>query len=103
MKQYFVYILECSDGLLYTGITNDPCRRLNEHNEGIDRNSFTFKRRPVHLIFVQDFNQAEQAINFEKKIKKWSAKKKRAMADNNYDLVKLLAQCRNESHYMNRK
>ena len=103
MKQYFVYILECSDGLLYTGITNDPCRRLNEHNEGIDRNSFTFKRRPGHLIFVQDFNQAEQAINFEKKIKKWSAKKKRAMAKNNYDSVKILAQCRNESHYKNRK
>ena len=98
MKQYFVYIVECSDGLLYTGITNDPDRRLEEHNDGIDKNSFTFKRRPVKMIFLQDFNEAEQAIYFEKKIKKWSAKKKRALAFDNYDLLQLLAECKNLSN-----
>lgn len=95
MKQYFVYILGCSDGLLYTGITNNPDRRINEHNEGVDKNSFTFKRRPVELIFLQDFNNAAQAIYFEKKIKKWSAKKKRALASGNYELLTLLSECRN--------
>lgn len=101
MKQYFVYIVECSDGLLYTGITSDPDRRINEHNEGIDRNSFTFKRRPVNLIFLQDFNEPQQAIYFEKKIKKWSAEKKRALASRNFGLLKLLAECKNSSNSRN--
>tara|TARA_B100001063_G_C16468425_1_gene406661 strand:- start:256 stop:603 length:348 start_codon:yes stop_codon:yes gene_type:complete len=95
MKQYFVYIVECSDGLLYTGITNNPGRRINERNDGLDKNSFTFKRRPVVLIFLQDFNNAAQAIYFEKKIKKWSAKKKRALALGDYMLLTLLSECRN--------
>lgn len=95
MMQYFVYIVECSDGLLYTGVTNNPGRRINEHNEGLDKNSFTFKRRPVELIFLQDFNDATQAIYFEKMIKKWSAKKKRALASREYALLTLLSECRN--------
>ncbi|MCP9199492.1 GIY-YIG nuclease family protein [Gramella sp. GC03-9] len=103
MKKYFVYILECSDGLLYTGITNDPDRRLNEHNSGLDRESFTFKRRPVKIIFLQDFSDVEQAIYFEKKIKKWSSKKKLALAKGEYDFLPLLSECKNSSHSKNYK
>ncbi len=99
MKRYFVYIVECSDGLLYTGVTNDPDRRINEHNDGIDKDSFTFKRRPVNMIFLQDFNEAEQAIYFEKKIKKWSSKKKRALAAGDYDILPLLSECKNSSNF----
>ncbi len=99
MKLYYVYILECSDGLLYTGITNDVSRRLEEHNAGLNKNSFTYKRRPVEVIFYQDFNDVNQAIWFEKKIKKWSAQKKKALANDDELLLKLLAECRNESHY----
>ncbi|NJY61913.1 GIY-YIG nuclease family protein [Salinimicrobium sp. CDJ15-81-2] len=102
MKLYYVYILECSDKLLYTGITNDISRRLDEHNAGVDKNSFTFKRRPVEVIFYQEFNDVNQAIWFEKKIKKWSAQKKRALANGDEILLKLLAQCRNESHSRNK-
>ena len=39
---YFVYIIECADGLYYTGITNNLERRIFEHNEGSDPKSFTF-------------------------------------------------------------
>ena len=102
MKLYYVYILECSDNLLYTGITNDVSRRLAEHNAGLDKNSFTYKRRPVKVIFYQDFNDVNQAIWFEKKIKKWSAQKKRALANEDEVLLRLLAECRNESHYKNK-
>ena len=101
MKTYFVYILRCSDGLTYTGITNNISRRLEEHQSGLNKSCFTFKRRPVELIFQQEFNDVEQAIYFEKKIKKWSAKKKLALANMDYDLLQLLAQCRNESHSKN--
>ena len=103
MKSYFVYILQCSDNLTYTGITNDISRRFDEHQKGLNKSCFTFKRRPVKLIFHQEFNDVNQAIMFEKKIKKWSGKKKLALANGDYDLLSLLAQCRNESHSDNRK
>lgn len=98
MKFYYVYILKCSDELTYTGITNDISRRLEEHQKGLNKSSFTFKRRPVELIFYQEFNNVKQAIYFEKKIKKWSAKKKYALANGNFDLIQILAECRNASH-----
>ena len=101
MKLYYVYILKCSDNLLYTGITNDISRRLEEHNSGVDKSSFTFKRRPVEVIFHQEFSDVNQAIWFEKKIKKWSAQKKRALANEDEMLLKLLAECRNKSHHKN--
>ncbi len=86
MKFYYVYILLCSDGLTYTGITNDVARRFDEHQQGLNNSCFTYKRRPVKLIFHQEFNDVEQAIYFEKKIKKWSSKKKLALANGEYDL-----------------
>jgi putative endonuclease len=98
MKLYYVYILQCVDRLTYTGITNNISRRITEHNKGLNKTCFTYKRRPLELIFCQEFNDVEQAIFFEKKIKKWSAKKKLALASGEYDLLMLLAQCRNKSH-----
>ena len=99
MKSYYVYILLCSDGRTYTGITDNISRRLYEHNEGLNREAFTYKRRPVQLVFQQEFTEVLQAIYFEKKIKKWSAKKKLALAEGDFDLLQILAECRNASHY----
>ncbi|PHR69950.1 MAG: hypothetical protein COA67_09135 [Lutibacter sp.] len=98
MKLYFVYILKCSDHLLYTGIINDVERRFGEHQRGMNKDCFTFKRRPVELIFYQEFNDVNQAIYFEKKIKKWSAKKKLALADDNFDMLQILSECKNMTH-----
>ena len=99
MKTYFIYILKCSDNLLYTGFTNNIARRFNEHQQGLNQNFFTFKRRPLELIFHQVFNDVEQAIYFEKKIKKWSSKKKLALANNNFDMLEILSECRNATHH----
>lgn len=77
MKFYYVYILKCADNSLYTGITNDLERRVNEHNDGKLKNAYTYNKRPVALSFYQDFNDVNQAIYFEKKIKKWSKKRKK--------------------------
>lgn len=90
MKMYFVYILKCSDGLLYTGVTNNIEKRFEEHEKELNKNCFTFKRRPLELIFYQVFNDIEQAIYFEKKIKKWSAKKKLALANEDFDMLEIL-------------
>ncbi|SEB69933.1 putative endonuclease [Tenacibaculum sp. MAR_2009_124] len=99
MKKYYVYILKCSDGFLYTGITNDLNRRIKEHQKGLLKKCFTYKRRPLELIFSQNFNDVEQAIFFEKKIKKWSGKKKLALAHGDFDMLVILAECRNATHY----
>ena len=96
---YFVYIPECSDKSYYTGVTNDLERRLAEHNEGYSPMSYTFKRRPVILKFHQEFNDVLQAIYFEKKIKRWTRAKKRALINGEWDLLKILSECRNATHY----
>jgi putative endonuclease len=98
MKLYNVYILLCSDGLTYTGISDDITRKLSEHQSGLNKTAFTYLRRPVELIFQQEFNDVLQAIYFEKKMKKWSAPKKMALANAEFDLLQILAECRNASH-----
>ena len=87
MKFYYVYILRCSDNSLYTGITNDLERRVNEHNDGKLSNAYTFKKRPVKLVWYQEFTEPNQAIYFEKKLKKWSKVKKEALIIGNFDLI----------------
>jgi len=99
MKSYFIYILKCADGLLYTGFTNDISRRFNEHQLGLNKTSFTYKRRPLELIFQQEFKDVNQAIYFEKKIKHWSAKKKLALSTGDIEMLQILSECRNFTHY----
>jgi putative endonuclease len=87
MNQYFVYILLCSDNSYYTGVTNDLERRLYEHENGIDPGSYTCKRRPVKLVFHEMFNDAIQAIAFEKQVKGWNRKKKEAIINGDWHLL----------------
>jgi len=84
MKEYYVYILQCKDGSYYTGVTNDIDRRLWEHQEGINNECYTYRRRPVKLVYVENFNDVNQAIAFEKQIKGWSRKKKEAIINNEW-------------------
>ncbi|MCF2876220.1 MULTISPECIES: GIY-YIG nuclease family protein [unclassified Tenacibaculum] len=99
MKGYYVYILKCSDEFLYTGMTNNMERRLKEHNEGLNKNCFTFKRRPLQLMFHQKFEDVNEAIYFEKKIKKWSRQKKMSLINGDYNMLEILSECRNATHY----
>lgn len=101
MKKYFVYILKCADDSFYTGVTNNPERRLHEHQEGIDPYCYTAKRRPLSLEFVQEFPEILQAIAFEKQVKGWSKKKKLALISGDWRRVSDLAQCKNDSHSKN--
>nr|WP_317191278.1 GIY-YIG nuclease family protein [Galbibacter mesophilus] len=80
-------------------MTNNISRRIAEHSEGRNKNCFTYKRRPVELLFHQCFNYVNQAIYFEKKIKRWSAKKKLALVNGEFDMLQILSECRNASHY----
>ena len=76
MKTYFVYILRCSDNTYYTGITSNLDKRLFEHTNAKQRDSYTYSRRPVSLEYYSPFTNQNQAIDTEKKIKKWSRAKK---------------------------
>ncbi len=91
MKYYYVYIVKCSDDSYYTGITNNIERRLFEHNGGINPKSYTYKRRPVKLVFLQEFTEPEMAIAKEKQIKKWTRRKKEALINGDYELLRELS------------
>lgn len=98
----YVYILRCSDDTYYTGVTNDLERRLWEHQNAEDLNSYTAKRLPVEMIYYLDFyGHPEEAISFEKQLKKWSKAKKEALMRGDIEDLKELAHCRNHSHYEN--
>jgi len=84
---YFVYILKCSDSTYYTGVTNDISRRLEEHQGSNESNSYTFRRRPVKLVFFEEFSNIDFAIEKEKQIKKWSRAKKEALIMKNFELL----------------
>jgi putative endonuclease len=85
---YYVYILNCADGKYYTGITNNLERRLKEHQQGINKNCYTFTRRPLELMYKINFTNPNEAIKWEKKIKDWSRKKKEALMTENWnDLI----------------
>lgn len=98
----WVYILECSDQTLYTGITNDLDRRFTEHQTGINPGAYTAKRRPVSILFAEEFSDYKLAYDWEKKLKGWSAQKKRALIEENWDKLKELAECRNKTHWLNK-
>jgi len=91
MKQYHVYILLCNDGSYYTGVTNDLDRRLYEHETGYNLSCYTYKRRPVKLVFNEPFPDVNQAIAFEKQVKGWRRAKKEAIINGNWDLLPKLS------------
>ncbi|MEP0368411.1 MAG: GIY-YIG nuclease family protein [Cyclobacteriaceae bacterium] len=84
---YTVYILICSDYSYYTGVTNDLERRIWEHETGVDRKAYTYRKRPVKLVFHENFNDVNQAIDFEKQVKGWRRKKKEPLISGRWDLL----------------
>lgn len=73
---YFVYILKCSDETLYTGITTDLKRRLDEHNNSVRGAKYTKLRRPVSLMYSEESEDRSSASKREYAIKKLSRLKK---------------------------
>ena len=73
---YFVYIVKCSDDTLYTGITTDLKRRVEEHNGSVKGAKYTKLRRPVTLVYSEDAENRSSASQREYAIKKLSREKK---------------------------
>lgn len=91
MLSSYVYILKCSDGTYYTGVTSNLDKRLLEHQSGKHIDSYTYKRRPVKLVFYSEFMDINLAILFEKQIKKWSRAKKEALINSEFEKLPNLA------------
>lgn len=91
MMAFWVYILRCSDGSYYTGHTDNLEERIGKHKIGAITSCYTFKRRPIELIFSQEFSTREQALSSEQQIKGWSRKKKEAMMRGDWAEVSRLA------------
>lgn len=90
----FVYILKCSDGRFYVGTTRGSLEhRIAEHNAGV-HGGFTKSRRPVELVFHQDFDRITDAIAAERQLKGWSRAKKKALIRGDIGTLKLLSRNR---------
>ena len=70
LKGWKVYIVKCSDGTYYTGITTDINRRLLEHNYSFKAAKYTRSRRPVRLVYVESAKDRSTASKREYRIKK---------------------------------
>lgn len=67
---YFVYMLRCGDETLYTGITTDLKRRVDEHNNSDKGAKYTKLRRPVELVYSEESEDRSSASKREYVIKK---------------------------------
>jgi len=74
-EPWFCYMLQCKDGSLYVGMTNDIVARVDKHNRGLGP-EYTKKRRPVKLIWSQEFADRFGARDREVELKGWNRKKK---------------------------
>lgn len=75
-KKWYVYIVQCSDGSLYTGITVDLDRRLNEHNTSNKGAKYTRSRRPVQMMYSETHETRSLVSKREYAIKQLTRKEK---------------------------
>ncbi len=94
----YVYILKCSDGSFYTGSTWNLEKRLFEHECGLGA-KYTAGRRPIQLVYFQEFDRIENAYQREKQVQGWSRRKKQALIDGNME--KLIEFSKNFRQYHN--
>lgn len=88
----FVYILRCADGSYYVGSTRDLERRVWDHGMGFGA-TYTRSRRPVTLVFAEEFEHVHEAFAREKQVQGWSRRKREA----------LIAQCADRLPELSRK
>ncbi|MBT4192480.1 MAG: GIY-YIG nuclease family protein [Candidatus Diapherotrites archaeon] len=72
---FFVYFLKCRDGSFYCGYTNDLDKRIEAHNKGKGA-KYTMKRRPVSLIYSEEFETKSEAMKREYALKQLTRREK---------------------------
>jgi putative endonuclease len=89
----WVYMLQCADGRYYVGSYrgHDVETRVGEHNAGIHPDAWTCKRRPVKLVWCQEFQRITDAIAVEQQMKRWRRAKKEAVIRGEWSALPELA------------
>lgn len=80
--KYYVYILECADKSLYVGCTNNIKKRIEQHNNSKWGAHYTKMRRPVVLLYSEEFVALKAARRRESEIKGWRREKKLTLIKN---------------------
>ena len=86
MRSSWTYILGCSDGSYYVGSTSNFEQRIGQHNAGTF-DGYTSSRRPVKLLWSQEFTDIRDAIAAERKLKKWTRAKKEAVMHGDFEML----------------
>ena len=91
----YVYMLRCADGSFYIGSAtgDDLSVRIDQHNAG-SYPGYTFKRRPVVLVWSEHFDRITDAIAVERQLKGWSRAKKEALIRSDWTDIGRLSQRR---------
>ncbi|MEW4467644.1 GIY-YIG nuclease family protein [Parasphingorhabdus sp. JC815] len=92
---FYTYILQCSDDSFYTGYTDNLEQRITQHQSGY-YTGYTYKRRPLTLVWSDNFPTRNEALEAEKQIKGWSKAKKRALINGDWELLSHLAKNRTD-------
>ncbi|MXW29303.1 MAG: GIY-YIG nuclease family protein [Chloroflexi bacterium] len=87
---FYVYVLRCADGSYYTGHTDNLEARLSAHQSGAIP-GYTYDRRPVALVYSEEFPSRQDAFERERQIKGWSRAKKAALVEKDWERLKRLA------------
>lgn len=89
--EVWLYILLCADGSYYVGTTRGSLdRRVAEHGAGAF-GGYTARRRPVILVYCQQFERISDAITAERQVKGWRREKKEALIRGDFDLLPALS------------
>ena len=86
---YYLYILECADKSLYTGITNNLEKRLEKHNKGL-ASKYTRARLPVKFLYIYKLKDKSQALKYEILVKSQSRAKKLKIIGVQIDITSLI-------------
>jgi len=88
-----MYMLRCSDNTFYVGSTWDVERRLAQHEQGEAAN-YTWSRRPVALVYVEEYTRIDDAFRREKQVQNWSHAKRQALIDGDVAALRALSRGR---------
>ena len=91
MYAFYVYILECNDGSYYTGHTDDIVARISAHKLGMIKQCYTYTRRPIKVVYIAEFATRDDAFYAERQIKGWCRRKKLALINKEFYLLKYLS------------
>ncbi|TLY29653.1 MAG: GIY-YIG nuclease family protein [Nitrospirae bacterium] len=86
----YVYLLRCSDNSFYVGSTLDLKGRVKAHNQGRGA-AYTFRRRPVRLVYSEAFQSEAEPVARERQVKGWSRGKKEALVAGDLQRLKRLS------------